>query len=270
MRFIIFFILSILSNYNINNDSNIFDDSFNYHSIVDYIKNINYDFKYYKDINDSSERDLAYNVYTHKEPQYSRVIDKIKNRENLDEEFIVFKFSANPKTLIIGDSRVCGLRKTDYGEETDLIGLSGATSYNINDVVKFIPDDYYERVIAWFSVNDYNYVNNNSHITINNAIDYYKNNDVLDALKSLSKKSKSYVYFVENSFGKEQNKYDIKNAMLKHSESIIDGFNNYKVLKTYINANSKYCYDGLHFTINGSQIIINDINMQIGYLESIN
>ena len=209
------------------------------------------------------EKNLVASVFSHKEPGYSEVINRIKNREDVEEELMVFRFVDKPKCLIIGDSRACGLRSINYGKDTDLIGISGAASYNINDIAKHLPDNYYEEVICWFSVNDYIVLDDiatSSDIsdTVNKI-----NRGIFNTMNNISKKSKGNVYYIRNHLGKNVKNSEIKNKLFLEVENELDKEEKYIVLETVIDADSKYCYDGTHYTLEGSIMIMFGARWQI-------
>ena len=209
------------------------------------------------------KKNLVGSVFSHKEPDYSEVIKKIKNRENVEEEMMVFRFVDKPKCLIIGDSRVCGLRNINYGKDTDLIGISGSSSYQIKDLASNLNDNYYEEIIAWFSVNDYSVLDNvasNSYIddTVNKI-----NMAIFKTMSTIAQKSKGKVYFIRNHLGKNVVKSDIKNKLFCEVENELGRDEKYIVLDTVIDADSPYCYDGTHYTLEGSIMIMFGARWQI-------
>ena len=207
--------------------------------------------------------DLASSLFIHKEPEYSEIKSKIINRESFEEEMMIFRFVENPKCLIIGDSRVCGLRKINYGEHTDLIGISGAASYNINDIAENLVDYYYDEIIAWFSVNDYNALDNIASISDISEIEQKINHEIFNTMSTLSKKTKGKVYYIRNSLGKNVSKYNIKNRIFSEVENELNRNEKYVLLDTVIDADSPYCYDGTHYTLEGSIMIMYGARWQI-------
>ena len=209
------------------------------------------------------KENLVASVFGHKEPGYSEVIKKIKNRENVEEEMMVFRFVDKPKCLIIGDSRVCGLRNINYGKDTDLIGISGAVSYNINDIAENLNDNFYDEIICWFSVNDYNILDDVDETpdiidTINNI-----NTGIFSTMNTIASKSKGRVYYIRNHLGKNVKKSDTKNRLFSEIESELNRDEKYIVIETVIDADSKYCYDGTHYTLEGSIMIMFGTRWQI-------
>ena len=209
------------------------------------------------------EKDLVYSVFSHKEPNYSEVIKRITNRENLEEDLMTFRFVDGAKTLIIGDSRVCGFRNINYGENTDLIGISGSGSYQINDIASRLQDDYYDEIIAWFSVNDYKILDKKATESDLSYDEKNINDYIFHTLSTISKKTKGKVYFVKNYLGKNVARSYIKNEMFRKIEKEIDDNDKYIVLETVIDADSKQCYDGIHYTLEGAMMIMYGIKWQI-------
>lgn len=209
------------------------------------------------------DKELVYSVFSHREPNYSEVIKRITNRENLEEDLMIFRFVNDAKTLIIGDSRVCGFRNINYGENTDLIGISGSGSYQINDIASHLQNDYYDEIIAWFSVNDYKVLDKKA--TGSDLSNDEKNisDYIFQTLNTIAKKTKGKVYFVKNYLGKNVERSDIKNEMFRNIEKEIDEDDKYIVLETVIDANSKECYDGIHYTLEGATMIMYGIKWQL-------
>ena len=209
------------------------------------------------------KKNLVASVFSYSEPEYSEVINKIRNRENVEEELMVFRFVENPKTLIIGDSRVCGLRNINYGKDTDLIGISGSNSHHINDIASYLQDNYYDEVIAWFSVNDYSSLDNIDDDTDMSEVINKINTGIFNTMNTIAMKSKGRVYYIRNSLGKNVVKSDIKNRLFSEMENELNRDKKYIVLETVIDADSPYCYDGTHYTLEGSIMIMYVARWQI-------
>lgn len=209
------------------------------------------------------KKNLVSSLFSHKEPGYSEVLEKITGRVSHEEEMMVFRFEDKAKCLIIGDSRVCGLRNINYGENTDLIGVSGAASYNLNDLAEKLEDNYYDEIIAWYSVNDYSAIDKLATSSDISEIEKKINHSIFNTMNTLSKKTKGKVYFIRNHLGKNVAKSAIKNRIFCEVENEINRNEKYTVLDTVIDADSKYCYDGIHYTLEGSIMIMFGARWQI-------